>query len=1036
MENIRKLPMLLFEQKSSQSSVDFASVLRKKIRECFNEDPQSYSKEIKELESLRNKAVKASRDVNGCSLLKRYYSQLCLLQNRFKGLKESELQFSWIDVYKGNVVTGNLQLELDAIMYNIGALHGELGAIDTRSRAESMKVACTHFQCAAWAFEQLRDNAHSHKSKDMSHEIVSFMYQIMLAQAQECILEKSILDNRKASIIAKVAAQVIEYYNSALLVLLQAASNGDSDNIIDIVGSKMYKEWKKFVEFKISYYGAICSLYMGNFCEEQQKMGERVAWYMSAEEKLNDAMKQSKGIDRSEIDEALNFLSEVIIGKLTNSKKENDFVYHEAIPTSDKLTAVKGASLVKGIGFSVSDKEVCGNDIFARLIPIEAHELASVYSEKKDKIIRDISNRIQDKDQDLVTYMSSLQLDRDSLRPTSVSIPDELIEICAAMSVKQNALAEAKEALNKLEELCKDVDKNIKEARRLINEEEEKEREHQNKFGKRAPSMIIMELSKELSKHEETHKQAVQSNANLRSLLEQNADDIQLLANCSAKDLESLLPPPSNVPIDEKNLKEIEKLLEKVNEMKDQRVTLEKQLRDSIQKDDILKKVLSHSQNEIENIFESELKKYDYFINLLNQNMDAQENILNALTKENAKYVETRKALLEHDKMRRERIEQLISAYETLHQVISGTQKGHEFYKKFENIIARLLARVRSVTRVQDEERMQFIEVHTKKERFTNYGISQAVPKLKDYLPFMNSNQSQPMAQDIGSLQPQKPPINEMTSYQPPISCERSTTAFYNPSNYYQTTSVIPTSSQVVSDYSVYTQPSSAVTSTINKPEVAQDPKYVYQAQPQYSQSTLYQNYENTTYKDQYPITSQPVNNYNSSFNQNPSQIPTTFVASANQPIIADPSSNYYVQQPSHSYSAYTPGIPNTQTVATSYVDATSYNNVYASQAYTSQNFTTTYDNSTLYQPASYNNSYSQAYVGVPSNTSAELSQQQQLYSNSNQSQTYINGHNYISQNESSQPVSSEQKLTTPTVAPDSKKTQDPNNLLSQFDPL
>ena len=36
------------------------------------------------------------------------------------------------------------------------------------------------------------------------------------AQAQECILEKSMTDNRKGTITAKVATQIVEYYRLAL----------------------------------------------------------------------------------------------------------------------------------------------------------------------------------------------------------------------------------------------------------------------------------------------------------------------------------------------------------------------------------------------------------------------------------------------------------------------------------------------------------------------------------------------------------------------------------------------------------------------------------------------------------------------------------------------------------------------------------------------------------------------------------------------------------------------------------------------------
>ena len=612
-----------------------------------------------------------------------------------------------------------MDFELACVLYNIGALHGELGALDSRNNAESMKVACTHFQCAVWAFETLKDDSRLFKSRDISHDILTLFIQVMLAQAQECILEKSMLDNRKSSIVAKVAAQVVEYYNTSLAILLQAAMNTTgSDTIMDIVGSKLYKEWKKFIEFKVIYYNAICSLYMGNLSEELQKMGDRVAWYQSAESKLNEAVKLGKYIDKNETNEALTFVADVISVKLSNARKENDFVYHEKVPSFDKLTEVKGVSLVKGIPFSVTDPEICGQDIFARLVPIEAHETASIYSAQKDEILRKTRLKIDEKNQELEVYLSSLNVDRDTLRSRDERIPDELIEVCAAMSVNPSVINEVQTVLNELEEMCNEVDRAIKEIKNMLKDEEEKESLHQKKFGKRPPSMIIVELSKELAKHEETHQKAVESNVSLKENLERHIDDVKLLINSSANDIASLLPSTTvNVPINEEILKEMDKLFSKIDEMKSQRLMLENQLKEAMDSDDVMKLVLAHAKEEVEIIFQKEIKKYDKFVSLLDQNMSAQENILRALTKTNAKYSETKKALLENQRNRRARIESLLQTYEIFQEIKTNSKKGVEFYKKFQNIVFRLLARVRGVTKVQDEERLQFSLINDKKNK-------------------------------------------------------------------------------------------------------------------------------------------------------------------------------------------------------------------------------------------------------------------------------------------------------------------------------
>lgn len=58
------------------------------------------------------------------------------------------------DVQTGmNCGGSDIRFELMVIMYNIGALHTYLGAMDSRSNPDGMKMACTHFQCAAWAFQ-------------------------------------------------------------------------------------------------------------------------------------------------------------------------------------------------------------------------------------------------------------------------------------------------------------------------------------------------------------------------------------------------------------------------------------------------------------------------------------------------------------------------------------------------------------------------------------------------------------------------------------------------------------------------------------------------------------------------------------------------------------------------------------------------------------------------------------------------------------------------------------------------------------------
>lgn len=69
-------------------------------------------------------------------------------------MEAAAVYFSWKDNYSNMPCSvADIRFELMNILYNIGALHTQLGAADSRTSPDGLKMACTHFQCAAWAFQ-------------------------------------------------------------------------------------------------------------------------------------------------------------------------------------------------------------------------------------------------------------------------------------------------------------------------------------------------------------------------------------------------------------------------------------------------------------------------------------------------------------------------------------------------------------------------------------------------------------------------------------------------------------------------------------------------------------------------------------------------------------------------------------------------------------------------------------------------------------------------------------------------------------------
>ncbi|XP_051879944.1 tyrosine-protein phosphatase non-receptor type 23 [Pristis pectinata] len=708
MEAVPRMPMIWLDLKEA-GEFSFAAAVKQYILKHYGENPDNYSEELKKLDQLRQSAVNVTRDFEGCSTLRKYFGQLHYLQSRIPmgSGEEAAVPVTWTEIFSGKAVTvDEICYEQACILYNLGALHSMLGAVDNRVTEEGMKVSCTHFQCSAGAFTYLRDHFSHSFSVDMSHQILNLNINLMLGQAQECLLEKSMLDNRKSFLVARISAQVVDYYKEAC----RALENSETASLI----GKFQKDWKKLVQMKIYYYAAVAHLHMGKQSEEQQKYGERLAYFQSSLDKLNEAIKYAKGQPET-VQEALRFTMDVIGGKYTAAKKDNDFVYHETVPPIDSLTSVKGASLVKALPVNPTDPNVTGPDIFAKLVPMEAHEASSLY--RKAKLLREVVDKIDTKNEVLEQFMDSLRIDPDSIDNLDMynHIPPVLMEKCAALSVRPDTVKSLVQSMQILSGLYTDVEASLRELKELIDQDELMEKKFQDITGKTTQPSKTLELSKEWSKYMEVHEKASFTNTELHKAMNLHISNLRLL-NGPLEDLRAALPTPTVSDEEKATLQNMKRILLKVEEMRDQRSSLLQQLRDAIQKDDITTTLVTTDHSEMKKLFEEQLKKYDQLRVYIDQNLAAQENILKALTDANVKYAAVRKALAEAEQKWNVTIQMLVASFEAYEDLMKKSQEGKEFYADLENKVTRLLDKVKDICKSQEEQRQLTLEQEMKKK--------------------------------------------------------------------------------------------------------------------------------------------------------------------------------------------------------------------------------------------------------------------------------------------------------------------------------
>lgn len=101
------------------------------------------------------------------------------------------------------------------MLFNIGAVHSQIGSMAERDSVEGRKVAYAEFQKAAGVFRLVKENAVAGATVDLTAECAGMLETLMLAQAQECMFDKVIADSKGVTLCSKVAKQVGSHLDSS-----------------------------------------------------------------------------------------------------------------------------------------------------------------------------------------------------------------------------------------------------------------------------------------------------------------------------------------------------------------------------------------------------------------------------------------------------------------------------------------------------------------------------------------------------------------------------------------------------------------------------------------------------------------------------------------------------------------------------------------------------------------------------------------------------------------------------------------------------
>ncbi|KAF3919404.1 hypothetical protein ABW21_db0207121 [Orbilia brochopaga] len=737
MAELHQAPMISCPLKTTQE-IDWIVPLKNYIRVTYG-DPEKYNEECATLNRLRQDMRGAGKDsAAGRDLLYRYYGQLELLDLRFP-VDESHIKisFTWYDAFTHKQISQySLAYEKASIIFNISAVLSCHAAHQNRSEDAGLKTAYHSFQASAGMFTYINENFLHAPSADLSRDTVKTLINIMLAQAQEVFLEKQIGDGKKPGMLAKLAAQGGFLYS-------QSAEGCQENSAKDIFS----KPWLALVQAKMNYLGSLAQFYQALHENSTNAFGTGLARMAVAERLARDAVKSATSFP-STVPANANLVAEtgptlvdmmkrqltMVQEKRAEFQKDNDYIYHQTIPSETSLPTISKLPASKAIPvqelYAGQDiQRIIGPDIFSKIVPMSVTESASLYDEEKAKLIRAESEKCDVANSELAAALDYLKLPG-SLKMLKGGF-EENLEVDPEFRAWADEIAHEPLLVNVFDELKDEklrVEEVLMQCHKALDTEEsicEKMRSKYLDDWVQQPSFALTQtLREDIKNLSNAIDAASESDAALLNQYAQYADDIEDLRNAGDKEEADVLFQKALIkngyrldkrtPVQEGSLldvdesgeisvmaqiERVEELLKKLNLIKRERMQVLKDLKEKLHNDDINhvlilnKKAMGNIEGQL---FASELEKFRPHQNRLLQATHKQQSLMKDLTAAYGELLQDKRVRAEqsrYEKLAKNK-SAVMSAFKKVYRAFldiqSGLEKAKSFYSEMRETVDSL----------------------------------------------------------------------------------------------------------------------------------------------------------------------------------------------------------------------------------------------------------------------------------------------------------------------------------------------------------
>ncbi|WFD18732.1 bck1-like resistance to osmotic shock [Malassezia caprae] len=412
-------PLIALPLKETRD-LDLVKPIAELIVKSYEQSPVKYKEELERIRQTRKDAMSSANSGEaGRDLLFAYFHMLEMIELRFPELK---MNFQWNDAFtRTKVKQDSVAFEKACTIFNMAARVTSISVQWNRadSGSDALKRSYNGFRQAAGFLEYVKESFMYAPSDDLQGVMLQSLVALLLAQASEIFLEKTIRDGKGGGLIAKLASHTSHAYGSLYAEWSEPSAS-----------TRVPPAWWIVVHYKSRYFASVAQLYRAKVDAAASQHAIALGRYRLAHTLAKEAHGFSPLVMpslsfhlRSTLpNDTVAALQHIFGAQVTMSmealreaERENDLVYHERALEPDALPAIEQTSVATPISIreTFSQPEVqaiLGPDVLRTLVPLGVLESASIFSEEQAKLIRAESARIDAANAQIPESLSALHL--------------------------------------------------------------------------------------------------------------------------------------------------------------------------------------------------------------------------------------------------------------------------------------------------------------------------------------------------------------------------------------------------------------------------------------------------------------------------------------------------------------------------------------------------------------------------------------------------------------------------------------------------